>query len=91
MQWDFINSQLTSPDADPDEWITDLESKRADLNAIKIPGKSELTDVDLMLQVFTNLPPSYEVVVDALEVKMMLTTDQLELEDVRDRLNMRYA
>ena len=39
----FTNSSLASPEDDPNEWITDLESLRAKMNSVNISG--EMTDM----------------------------------------------
>lgn len=62
---DFANSKLKSVDSDPDEWITELESLRSEMNRVTITGKSDMTDVDLIIHILSNLPEEYEVAVKA--------------------------
>ena len=38
----FANSKLESADSNPDEWITDLESMRLEMNKVKITGKTDM-------------------------------------------------
>ena len=65
MKKDFANSKLKSVDSDPDEWITELESLRSEMNRVTITGKSDMTDVDLIIHILSNLPEEYEVAVKA--------------------------
>ena len=60
----FTNSSLASPEDDPDEWITDLESLRAEMNSVNISGK--MTDMDFIIHVLGNLPEEYEVAAESL-------------------------
>ena len=50
----FENSKLGNADAHPDEWITDLESLRNDMDKISLTAK--MTDQDFMIHVLNNLP-----------------------------------
>ena len=88
---DFDCLRLESVEDDPDEFITKLEGKRNELNRVKITGKSEITEVDLVLQVLTNLPEEYEVAISALESRMNDPTTTVTISDVRDSLNTRFS
>ncbi len=87
---DFANSKLKSVDADPEQWLTELESLRSEMNKVTIAGKSDMTDVDLIIHVLANLPEEYEVAVSKLEEKLKDSRNPLELEDVREELNSRF-
>lgn len=87
----FANSKLESSKKHPDEWITELESLRNDMDQIHI--SSRMSDLDFLIHVLNNLPELYDVVLDGMESKLMLAdTDpnKLKIEDVRDKLNSRY-
>mgnify|MGYP000901052493 CR=1 FL=1 len=70
---DFANSKLEVSGKDPDEWITKLESLKTDTNKVKIRGKSEMTEVDLIIHNMASLPDDYEVAVSILKDKLMDT------------------
>ena len=57
------------------------------MNKLTIAGKNEMTNVDLIIHVLSNLPEEYEVAMSKLEEKLKNTTTPLELEDVREKLN----
>ena len=61
----FPNSSLASPEVDPDDWITYLESLQAKMNSVIISG--EMTDMDFIIHVLGNLPEEYEVAIQSLE------------------------
>ena len=86
---DFTNSALESPESDPDKWITELESLRAEMDAVNISGK--INDMDFMIHVLGNLPEEYEVAVESLEEKLEDTKNVLDIEDIRSKLNARFA
>lgn len=87
----FANSKLDSIEKHPDEWITELESLRNDMDSINISTK--MSDMDFMIHVLNNLPELYDVVLDGMESRLMLAdgdANKLTIEDVRDKLNNRY-
>ena len=86
----FTNSILESSSDDPDEWITELESLRAEIDAVNISG-TKMTDMDFNIHVLGNLPEEYEVAVESLEEKMEDTSVTLDIEDIRTKLNARFA
>ena len=87
---DFTNSKLASVDTDPDEWMTDLECLRSEMNKVTIPGKTDMSEVDLIILILSNLPEEYEVAVSELEEKLKNTSTPLSMEKVREKLNSRY-
>lgn len=87
---DFANSKLASVDTDPDEWMTDLECLRSEMNKVQIPGKTDMSEVDLIIHILSNLPEEYEVAVSELEEKLKNTSTPLSIETVREKLNSRY-
>ena len=86
---DFTNSSLVSSDEDPDEWITELENLRVQMDAVNISGK--MSDVDFIIHVLANLLEEYESTVEHLEEKLEDTENPLDLETVRTKLNARFA
>ena len=87
---DFANSKLEDAKQDPDEWITQLESLKTEMNKVNIPGKTPMSDVDLIIHILATLPESYEVAVSHLEDKLVNTSSQLGLEDVREKIILRH-
>ena len=87
---DFADSKLKTVDSDPEEWLTELESLRSEMNRVTISGKSDMTDVDLIIHILSNLPEEYEVAVSKLEEKLKDTSTPLALEDVRTELSSRH-
>ena len=86
----FANSSLHR-DVHPDEWITELESLRNEMNGISISSK--MTDQDFMIHILNNLPEEYDVVLDGMESRLMLEesdSNKLTIENIRDKLNNRY-
>lgn len=89
---DFENSKLESTEVDPEEWISELESMRTDMQQIGIAGKTDMSDQDFIIHILNNLPEKYDVVLDNLENKLM-TDDKnnlLTIEEVREKLSGRY-
>jgi len=84
---EFANSKLKSAVHNPDEWITDLEFLRTQMNNVTIPGKTNMTEVDLIIHILANLPEEYEVVVSKIEEKLKTSPSALQLEDVCTDLN----
>ncbi len=53
------------------EWITLLESYKPQLNKVKIPGKTDMINVDLIIQILASLPKEYKVAVSSLKGCLM--------------------
>ena len=49
------------------KWVSELESLRNQMNAISIPNKLDMTEVDLIIHILSNLPEEYKVTVAELE------------------------
>ena len=85
----FANSKLGSEH--PDEWITELESLRNDMDKISLTAK--MTDQDFMIHVLNNLTEEYDVILDGMESKLMLgdnDPNKLTIEEIRAKLNNRH-
>lgn len=87
----FANSKLHHRDDHPDEWITELESLRTEMESIHI--STAMADIDFMIHILNNLPEEYDVVLDGMESRLMLddsNPSKLTIEDIRDKLNNRF-
>ena len=60
------------------------------MNAISIPNKSDMTEVDLIIHILSNLPEEYEVAVAELEKDMQSQSTPIKMEDVRRVLDSRF-
>ena len=67
---EFANSILEDFDRNPDEFITDLEGLRSDMEYIHIA--TTMSDMDFMIHVLNNLPEPYDAVLDDMESRLML-------------------
>lgn len=86
----FANSSLQR-EVHPDEWITDLESLRNDMDSISLSSK--MNDQDFMIHILNNLPEEYDVILDGMESRLMLPDsdpNKLTIENIRDKLNNRF-
>ena len=70
--------------------MSELESLRTEMNKIQIRGKTEMSEVDLIIHILSNLPEEYEVAVSELERKLKDDSIQLKMEDIRETLSSRY-
>ena len=75
----FVNSKL-SVDENPDNWITELEGMRVDMNTVTIGGKSKMTEIDLTIHIVSSVPADCDIPVTILEDLLLSTTgNQLDL------------
>ena len=87
----FANSRLVDLEKNPDEWITELEGFRTDMEDIHIA--TTMSDLDFLIHVLNNLPDEYDVVLDGMEERLMLKDSdpkKLTIGDMRDKLNNRF-
>ena len=87
----FANSRLVDLEKNPDEWITELEGFRTDMEDIHIA--TTMSDLDFLIHVLNNLPDKYDVVLDGMEERLMLEDSdpkKLTIGDMRDKLNNRF-
>ena len=61
--------KLNDVSKDPDEWITDLESLRVQINQIGLVSK--MSDRDQMIHIMNSLPEQYDPVINNLEIHLM--------------------
>ena len=60
------------------------------MNAININNKTNMSEVDLIIHILSNLPEEYEVAIAELEKELQDTSKTLDTEEVRRVLNSRY-
>ena len=59
------------------------------MNAVNLFGK--MTDIDFIIHVLGDLSEEYEVAVESLEDRLEDTMNKLGVEEVRTKLNARFA
>ena len=59
------------------------------MNSANISG--EMTDMDFIIHVLGNLPEEHEVAIQSLEERLEDTSNKLGIEEVRTKLNARFA
>ena len=87
----FANSKLESVENNPDEWISELESMRNEIDKINL--STQMSDQDFMIHVLNNLPVEYDVVLDGMESRLLLANSdpkKLTIEDIRAKLNNQF-
>lgn len=87
----FANSKLETKDQNPDEWISELESIRNEIDKINL--STQMSDQDFMIHVLNNLPAEYDVVLDGMENRLLLADSnpsKLTIEDIRAKVNNRF-
>ena len=72
------------------QWMSELGSLKTEMNKIQIRGKTEMSEVDLVIHILSNLPEEYEVVVSELERKLKDVSIHLNMEDIHETLSSRY-
>ena len=60
------------------------------MNFININNKTNMSEVDLIIHILSNLPEEYEVAIAELEKELQDTSKTLDIEEVRRVLNSRY-
>ena len=59
------------------------------MDSVNISGK--MTDMDFIIHILSNLPEEYEVAIESLEERLEDTSNKLSIEEVRTKLNARFA
>ena len=85
----FVNSKLDVGE-DPDKWMMKLKALRTEMNRVFIPGKTEMSDVDLIIHILATLGDEYEVAISNLEDRLTSSTKPLEVEEVQEKIIMRH-
>ena len=88
----YENSKLTKVVRDPDEWISELEGIRTEIE--DIDSSSSISDKDFMVKILNNLPEEYDTILDGLENRLTLDasdSNALTIESIREKLSNRYA
>ena len=86
----FANSFLEDTEKDPEEWITELEALKTQMNNVKIPGKTNMLEVDVVIHVMASLPEEYKVAVSILEEKMMNLSDPITMAEICKKVCLRH-
>lgn len=83
---EFTNSKLGKK-ADPEEWITNLEDLRIQMELQDYDGMS---DTDFFMHILNNVPGDYEIVVNDLEKRLGDKNDPLTTEEIQTRLRTKF-
>jgi len=83
----FQHMKLRDASEDPNVWISQLEDLRARLKDMNAP----ILDDDFYVHILNNLPAEYEVQVSKLEERFGSTTNPLTIQDLQNKLNLKYA
>ncbi len=75
----FVILKLGDKTNDPDKWITLLEAYKMQMNKSKIPGKTDMSEVDLIIHILAYLPEECEVTMSNLEDCLMASSPQTPL------------
>ena len=87
---EFKNCKLEDAWTDPEDWISELEGIRTEIEAID--SASAISEKDFMVKILNNLPEEYDVILDGLENRLEASGNQkLTLEGIRDKLGSQYA
>jgi hypothetical protein len=86
LEEEFTNSKL-SKKADPEEWITNLEDLRIQMELQDYNG---MTDKDFFMHILNNVPGDYEIVINDLEKRLGDVDDPLTTEEIQTRLKTKY-
>jgi len=81
---EFVDSKLDDINKDPDQWIQELELLKRKLEILGGP----ITEMDLIIHIFHNLPEEYETAIEFIENE--LENDTATLEKVKERLRTKF-
>ena len=88
LQKEYENSKLESSTRDPEDWISKLEGLRINIELIE--SSSAISERNFMVKILNNLPSEYDVILDGLENRLALKSDDdnvLNVDAIRDKLN----
>ena len=91
LQKEYENSKLESSTRDPEDWISELEGLRIDIELIE--SSSAISERNFMVKILNNLPSEYDVILDGLENRLALKPDDenaLTVDGIREKVNNRY-
>jgi len=83
----FQKTKLQDASKDPDVWISNLESIHARLKDLS----TDISDKDFIIHVQNGLLAKYKVQVSKLEERFSSTTNPLTIQDMRNKLNLKFA
>ena len=87
---EFANMKMVRWTDDPDIFITRMEALVAEMNEIKIPGKSDKTETDLILHVIGNLPKEYDQTQADIHKELKRNPSTTDIQYIREALEERY-
>ena len=88
---EFINAVFTPPTSDPDMFIRSLEDLALRMNTIKIDGKSDKTETDVILAILAKLPQDlYAIEIHQVETNLANKV-KVTIESLRTELRTGYA
>jgi gag-polypeptide of LTR copia-type/Zinc knuckle len=82
---EFMECKLTSFNKDPDKWLINLENLKWKLKGMG----HEVSDKDMMVHIFHNLPKEYENTIEIMEIE--LENGELDLNKMRERLRNKFT
>ena len=87
----YENSKLTEVIRDPEDWISELEGIRTEIE--NIDSSAAISDKEFMVKILNNLPSEYDTILDGLENRLTLDpsdSNALTIESIREKLSNRY-
>ena len=60
------------------------------MDKVKISGKTDMSDVDLIIHIIASVPEEYEVAVSDLEDRLTSGADKIDIEIVREKLSTSF-
>lgn len=84
----YVNSKHQCG-SNPDNWITELEGMRTEMNNVEITGKSNTTATDLIIHILASVSDKYDIPATILE-DTLLTSAGLKLQTVRQKLKAHF-
>ena len=83
---EFNDKRLTSIEADPDNWMTDLEDIRIRL----VDAGGTLSETEFIEHVLNSLPEEYDLTVKLMEKRVYDQSNPLTIMELREELNLEY-
>jgi len=84
---EFQCMKLQDVSEDPNVWISQLESIHARLKDMK----AGISNEDFIVHVLNSLPKEYEVQVSKLEERFGSTANPLTIQDMHNKLNLKFS
>ncbi len=84
---EFQKSKLQDASKDLDVWILNLESIHTRLKDLS----ADIFDKDFIIHILNRLPAKYKVQVSKLEEQFGSTTNPLSIQDMQNKLNLKFT